>query len=282
MAFRKIDMKKYLTLNTTLIALALIALTFCLPLQGQSDKKMGHVQYDMFVDLEAVKGQKIEMTTGNTHLAELYFSLKQSLFIFGAQTENTSERKELVGEEQGIEIEQNYGSELGHQYLSNLETQTLTAFEMMFDKKGINNYQIKERLPELKWQIHWQDTKKISGFYCHKATADFRGRHYTAWFTRAIPVSFGPWKLGGLPGLILEAHTEHYEIWFLLRSLAYPAQKLEVPFELPDAPQISWEDYVKNWRQWAKKTLGYQTAQSIESGGNQQTSLYHMENIFNR
>ena len=57
-------------------------------------------------------------------------------------------------------------------------------------------------------------TRDVLGYTCQQATADFRGRHWTAWFATDIPVSDGPWKLGGLPGLILEAYDEGHQYTF--------------------------------------------------------------------
>lgn len=66
------------------------------------------------------------------------------------------------------------------------------------------NYLIKEPLEATAWQIS-TETKLLLGHTCQKATGTVKGRTYTAWFTTDIPASFGPWKLRGLPGLILEA-----------------------------------------------------------------------------
>lgn len=59
--------------------------------------------------------------------------------------------------------------------------------------------------------INWQlipDKKEIMGYKCQKAIATFRGRSWEAWFTNQIPVSDGPWKFDGLPGLILQLRDQ--------------------------------------------------------------------------
>jgi GLPGLI family protein len=72
----------------------------------------------------------------------------------------------------------------------------------------LKNYLIEEELPSINWTV-MQETKDIGGLSCQKATAAFRGRNYTAWFSAQLPYSNGPWKLGGLPGLIVEAADEN-------------------------------------------------------------------------
>ena len=64
-----------------------------------------------------------------------------------------------------------------------------------------------EATPLISW-VMADSVRTILGHPCRMATADFRGRRWTAWFATDIPVSDGPWKLGGLPGLILEAYDE--------------------------------------------------------------------------
>jgi GLPGLI family protein len=68
----------------------------------------------------------------------------------------------------------------------------------------MTNYKYEEKLEKPQWTLE-KDTKEIIDHKCQKATAHFKGRTWTAWYTPEIPVQEGPWKLNGLPGLILEA-----------------------------------------------------------------------------
>jgi len=61
-----------------------------------------------------------------------------------------------------------------------------------------------ETLDTLHWQLLPGDST-ILNYACHRARTQYAGREWTAWYTPDIPVSSGPWKLTGLPGLILWA-----------------------------------------------------------------------------
>jgi len=67
----------------------------------------------------------------------------------------------------------------------------------------MDNLKYSEILPLQEWDIS-DETEEICGYSCQKAVCHWRGRDYTAWFTPDIPVSVGPWKFGGLPGLIMK------------------------------------------------------------------------------
>ena len=60
-----------------------------------------------------------------------------------------------------------------------------------------------EPYPGQQWTLT-QDTATVSGYHCQKATCSYHGRDFEAWFTTEVPVKYGPWKFGGLPGLIVK------------------------------------------------------------------------------
>lgn len=69
---------------------------------------------------------------------------------------------------------------------------------------GEERFYYQEPLADILWEIK-DSTDVILGYECVLAKCDYHGRHWTAWFTPEIPISDGPWKLNGLPGLILRA-----------------------------------------------------------------------------
>lgn len=63
-----------------------------------------------------------------------------------------------------------------------------------------------EEISPQEWTID-SDTCRILDYLCYRATTKFRGREYEVFFAPEIPINEGPWKLYGLPGLILAAKT---------------------------------------------------------------------------
>lgn len=84
----------------------------------------------------------------------------------------------------------------------------------------INNslYFYEDSLDSQKWKI-CEDAKIVLDYECVKATAYYHGRLWIVWFTYDIPVSNGPWKLGGLPGLIMEAYDADSQHHFVINAI---------------------------------------------------------------
>jgi len=89
----------------------------------------------------------------------------------------------------------------------------------VYDKAGLTDFGCyTEPLDAQLWQIG-DSVKTVLGYECIVAEADYHGRHWTAWFAPDIPVPDGPWKLRGLPGLILEASEPGDQHYFLAKGI---------------------------------------------------------------
>lgn len=93
---------------------------------------------------------------------------------------------------------------------------------LMLDAAGEAKCQIEEKMETPEWTILPDSTADIMGYPCQLATTHFKGRQWYAWYTEDIPLDEGPWKLRGLPGLILEAYDSS-------RQFIFDGQGMEQP-----------------------------------------------------
>ncbi|RZK42109.1 MAG: GLPGLI family protein [Pedobacter sp.] len=106
-----------------------------------------------------------------------------------------------------------------------------------FTKERIfNNYLIEETAPKINWKIT-KDTASFSGVKCQKAVAYFKGRNWTAWFAPEMPFQSGPWKLNGLPGLIIDAYDETKTVLFQFAGIENVEAEEAKPIK-DEAPKI--------------------------------------------
>lgn len=98
-----------------------------------------------------------------------------------------------------------------------------------------------EEMPEFDWELT-DSVTNVLGYECHGAVCSFRGRRWTVFYAEEIPLADGPWKLHGLPGLIMKASDEkgHYTFECIgIKSKAdRPITIYKVPFN-----DVSRRDY---------------------------------------
>lgn len=80
------------------------------------------------------------------------------------------------------------------------------------------------------WKIA-PDTATIASYKCQKASLNYRGRVYTAWFTTDLPINDGPWKFSGLPGLIVKVGDNEGLFAFELVGLQQLAQPQRIQLD---------------------------------------------------
>lgn len=125
--------------------------------------------------------------------------------------------------------------------------------EKLFDNLILKKkYAVYEGLPKMKLKLS-NEKKKIGNYECKKATTEFRGRKYDAWYTEKIPVSLGPWKFNGLPGVILFVEDKEGLYKWEAKLISYPyinskGKKDNINSKITDDPKfekISFEEYDK-------------------------------------
>lgn len=147
------------------------------------------------------------------------YSYYKSEFLNTVKGETENEEGEII-------IDNNKNIDLSYEIFTNTKTKELTEnkFENLFLKKHFSIY---EDYPIFKWELQ-KGSKKILKYNCKKARITFRGRTYNVYYTEDIPISIGPWKFNGLPGLILSVEDEKGIYKWEASSIKYPLKVSDI------------------------------------------------------
>lgn len=111
---------------------------------------------------------------------------------------------------------------------------------------GMDSYKISDER-KLLWNIAGEK-QKIGTMNTQKATTEFAGRKWTAWFSKELPFQDGPYKFHGLPGLIVKLEDTSKTHRFELIGISKFATLVEKNSEFADkkAPiEINQKQYEK-------------------------------------
>lgn len=135
---------------------------------------------------------------------------------------------------------------------------------LTYTDKIFKNFIYEEELTFPKWEMLQQDTV-MAGYSCQKAQTTFRGRTWHVWYTLDIPISDGPWKLCGLPGLILKAEDSKRDFIFECIEIEEGRQQ---PISLRKAKYIrcTSETLEENYRLEAKDPNLYMNKFGMKTG----------------
>lgn len=86
---------------------------------------------------------------------------------------------------------------------------------------------------KMEWKLE-EETKTSGQYTLQKATTHFGGRDWTAWFSKDINISEGPYKFRGLPGMIFEIKDSKDNFIFKLSK----SQKLEKTYDTSDFLEV--------------------------------------------
>jgi GLPGLI family protein len=192
----------------------------------------GHVEYHIIINSNARHERK----------STLYFNDTSTYFVRNKLGINETADNRVASEGQSVSLNLESSDEQGIVVYRNFNTKEIVAREAKMGK-FFEAFTYQDNWIDITWDIK-DDTLKIGSFTCQKAIGTFRGRAYTAWFTEQVPLPYGPWKLFGLPGLILQAEDQKGIFKMTMTSIEYP-DNCTFSITKPTAPETkTLKEYV--------------------------------------
>lgn len=179
---------------------------------------------------------------------EMIFTNRESLYV-----DRTSDKEKIY--EKSNDVNSAYSPKLIGDTHPQFYYRNRLKNKIIFNQTTLRKeYTIFEEGELMKWNLI-NETKIIGKFTCYKATTEFRGREYTAWYTLEIPVPFGPRKFGGLPGLIISISDNSNKFSSrLVEILQYKKAHQESIFtSYSDMSVISYDSFKQSFCEDSKK-----------------------------
>lgn len=149
-----------------------------------------------------------------------------------------------------------YHSQWSEQTFKNYPAGRVTTLDELAG--DISRLRCEEPAEKPRWTLT-QDTLTLLGYRCTRATTQFKGRQWSAWYTTDIPVSEGPWKLCGLPGLILKAEDDEGHYRFTADGLEQSRGTEPILFGGKDYQPVDRKQYAKMHKRFAADPVGFIT-----------------------
>ena len=124
------------------------------------------------------------------------------------------------------------------------------------DRIGRDIYSYEEDRP-MTWKIS-SETRKIGDYKVQKAETDFGGRKWTAWFTTDLPYQDGPYKFGGLPGLIVKVEDDKGDYSFDLMK-NYKIAEFPTLNQFGNTLKVKRADYLKQQKKFQTDPMSFMT-----------------------
>lgn len=178
--------------------------------------------YLLFINISTAQSYKISYdVAGETKagIYELYFDNDQAIYKNdpSAKEKRKQEKNNATIKEAMDNVEANKPKKINEEVVLRRERQPLGTVRYVESASDYRYSVVDDQAIQIWTKL--ADTKTIGNYSCRKAMTNFRGRFYEVWYTKEIPFPYGPWKLAGLEGLILEARSTDGNYTFRFESI---------------------------------------------------------------
>lgn len=207
-------------------------------LQAFSQEQKLKIDYDLYIN-------GLSLSKWN---AEMFVTDEYSVFVWN---NTTSKYEENESEENELELTLEFSDSIGTINYYSKKRDSIFTRTIGFEEVKI----LQEKRIHISWKLH-SETKTIGEFECNKASCTFRGRDYEVWYTPEIPVFYGPWKLHGLPGLVMEVKDKEGMLQAYFKKFSQTNRNLDRYLNaLQSDSYISIEEYAEAQRDLGDELL---------------------------